>query len=79
MAVWLAERCKVGPSFSANSTALANDWNRFRQQRGEQPERGKDIAPRLRLKGFKDRKSNGLTVWSGLRLKGSWGSYREAD
>jgi putative DNA primase/helicase len=67
---WLADRCEVEPDLWELPAALFRDWVSFAKEHGEAAGTMVTLSGRLKKAGFRQRKSNGLRTYGGLRLKG---------
>jgi P4 family phage/plasmid primase-like protien len=70
-ATFVDERCDRHESYRTQSSVLYTEYKTWCDERGFKPKNYNQIAGEWRRLGFKDHKSNGNTVWEGVRMKSS--------
>lgn len=68
-ATYVEERGDCHESHAIQSSELYRDYSEWCMERGFKPKNYNQIAQEWRRLGFRDGKSNGVTVWRGLRLR----------
>jgi phage/plasmid-associated DNA primase len=50
---WLSEHCELGQNFKTASDDYYEDWEEWREAKGEQPVTQRSLTTKLKLRGFK--------------------------
>lgn len=72
---WIEECCELGADKKATAGALFASFKEFAQAANEPPGSQMTFSEALAQHGYQKKKSNGLTVYNGLRLKPALGQY----
>lgn len=68
LGLWLSERCEIGPSLEHPAGQLYGDWRSWCSDQGISAGSAISFGRALATRGFGKRRTNGNSVWQGLRV-----------